>query len=63
MQKTIFVQAKAWGARYTVEGHQNGAIKLSLNFSVRKFLPKFPKTLKFGKNMLLLWQMIPNKIN
>jgi len=54
MQKTIFVQAKAWGARYTVEGHQNGAIKLSLNFSVRKFLPKFPNTLKFGKNMLLL---------
>jgi len=38
------------------------AIRLPFNFSVIKFLPKLPKTLKFGRHTLQLWQMIPNKI-
>jgi len=41
---------------------KTGAIRLPLNFSVTKFLPKLPKALKFGRHTLHLWQMIPNKI-
>jgi len=33
---------------------KTGAVRLPFNFSVIKFLPKLPKTLKFGKHTLKL---------
>jgi len=36
--------------------------RLPFIFSVIKFLPKLPKTLKFGRYTLQLLQTIPNKI-
>jgi len=41
---------------------KTGAIRLPFNFSVNNFPPKLPKTLKFGRCKLQIWQMIPNKI-
>jgi len=59
------VQLNARVSRYPVtllEVIKTGAIRTPFNYPVIKFLPKLPKTLKVGRHMLQLWQLIPNKI-